>query len=353
MARQTLHRWALWLLLLGSGAVYAVNLSGRLREGFLRLRLAGHLRPDRMVYGDLYALCYLPAFRAPRPQYAPKPPAAQTSPKKTVLYVLGDSYLANKLSDSLFVGVSGLHFYRHEHALPTLRLDTLQQNYVMIEVAERKLKPYLLDTALLERLRRWPEKPLPLAQHWGQKAWNRLWQPHAFDYMNRTLETTLWDYSLWRPLKEAKVWVGHKWLKRMPPHVHVHGHQLYYNATVYPDNPLSSFRPVANAELDSMVAQLNRLHRTLLGLGFARVYLSVVPNTATVLPPLSQPYNGLIPRLHAHPHLQMEWIDAYTPLMRAGRAAFAPHDTHWNNHGLQLWLNQANGKLEEALHAVP
>jgi hypothetical protein len=70
------------------------------------------------------------------------------------------------------------------------------------------------------------------------------------------------------------------------------------------------------------------------------VYLSIIPNTASVVQP--EGYNNLIPLIQTDPRLKIKVIDSYFMLGATPDSFFYRGDTHWNLHGKQKWVDKVN-----------
>ena len=81
--------------------------------------------------------------------------------------------------------------------------------------------------------------------------------------------------------------------------------------------------------------------------GFTEVYLSVIPNTATIMQP--EGYNNLIPLLYGNPQLRMKIIDVYSVFKKDPEGNyFNSGDTHWNKKGFLVWLDMVNNIIIDA-----
>ena len=101
------------------------------------------------------------------------------------------------------------------------------------------------------------------------------------------------------------------------------------------------------SEVDTMVAGLNQVYAHYRKVGFAEVYLAIMPNPVSVLEPqLGGHYNELIPRLQKNPNLKMPVIDVYGKLQHLRRQRiYQISDTHWNKIGVLAGIAQINSTL--------
>ncbi len=126
------------------------------------------------------------------------------------------------------------------------------------------------------------------------------------------------------------------------------GSRLFLKETVAENDPQSSYYPFDQRELQEMFRILNLTCAYYKADGFDEVYMSLIPNPASVLQP--QHYNGLIPALQQADSLKcMDIIDIYTPFTREPNPGklFRLGDSHWSNDGIQVWLNTVNAELRK------
>ena len=119
---------------------------------------------------------------------------------------------------------------------------------------------------------------------------------------------------------------------------------LFLRETVSLTDAGSSYVEVTDAEVRKLVSNFNTIYQHYKDNGFDEVYLSVIPNSATIMQP--QGYNQLIPRLQRDPGLHMKIIDAYTRFSQSPDVLYQPGDTHWNLAGKQLWIDLVNETLD-------
>ena len=320
------------------------------REG-----MPGWARPHPPVgAGDLVTMAYLgnekkfyeeKNYRFSRP--------ADTGDRKIDLYAYGDSYLLD-VPDSVFGHIDQYHFARRDYNDLTYTLDRHKKNILIIEDAERFIRLYFQYLAIFDHVRAAPPalssfRPGPSAAVnqalLGIKA-DLLFNPG----INYNLEYNLFGYSLTDPAKLFKASATYRLFGRASGDVVVseNGKYLFLRQTVAPHNLLSSYEPIAEPELRLLTDHLNTIYEHYKKEGFDEVYLSIIPNPASILQP--NHYNGLIPILQKRSALKMPTIDVYSAF--AGNPdpgkLYRVGDTHWNNNGLQVWIRAVNTLLDEA-----
>ena len=158
----------------------------------------------------------------------------------------------------------------------------------------------------------------------------------------------LFSHDLFQLFREWKASLNQSWFNRVAPTVSLSTDKqhLFTDLDTSPDKPLnSSFAPLTNAEVDTLVAHLNQTAAHYRKAGFDEVLLSVIPNKATLLDPSRGAYNHLIERIQQHPALSIRVIDVYAPFRAQRPAPYAPGDSHWNCTGRQLWLDAVAREL--------
>jgi hypothetical protein len=301
-------------------------------------------------YGDLYGFSYLPfykeiSFKAVdiRPYYVRKH-ASNT----VQLYSICDSYLSNYvLNDSLFSHASSYRYIRWGYEQKQFHLDSTKQNVLLLEMVERNSRQYLQDTAyiynhlgVVDAVDKEKEDDLTHASWLNTHVFNKS--------IEENLEFNLFDYGPFVAVKEFKAQLNHNVFNRTSPDVVISKtrRQLYYSPTIDSTKNTSSFKQLSDSELATMVNTLNIVYRHYRRAGFNQVYLTVMPNPATILEPNLSTYNKLIPRLQHHPALQMPVIDVYTSLKRnKTRHIYQMSDSHWAKQGFLLGIAQIDSAL--------
>lgn len=272
------------------------------------------------------------------------------------LYILGDSYTED-VPGGVFAGV---HTYTYAHHIKqnTFNLDTARKNILVIEASERLLRERFSHTGILNRFKPanqpMPEpdpklllQPPPTTVPGKPAAHVSVDVPVYAMIVNKNLEYLLFDYNFINTVRKFKAGMNYWWFNRASGDVTISENKqhLFYKPTVAPMSFYSVYEPLSDANILEVVNSLNQVRDCYKRCGFAEVYISIIPNTATILQPAR--YNGLIPRVQQHPGLQVPLLDIYTPLSNAPNkpSLFQQGDTHWNNNGMQLWLHLVNREL--------
>lgn len=302
--------------------------------------------------GDLVSISYLDKVKRFQEnfQFHCVKPVNDTGNKNIDLYIYGDSYLLG-IPDSAFYGVHSYHYCRAGFQDMHYTLDKHKKNILIIEDAERFAR---VAFVLMEITRHFnKEKPVVSFLHSSEPfvIYAKFPDLDIFNPdINRNLEFNIYGYRFWDEIKFAKASLTYYLFKRAAGDAVVSddGSRLFLKETVAENDPQSSYFPFDQRELQEMFRILNLTCAYYKADGFDEVYMSLVPNPATILQP--RHYNGLIPALQQADSLKcMGIIDIYTPFTREPNPGklFRLGDSHWSNDGIQVWLNTVNAELKK------
>lgn len=308
---------------------------------------------DKGPSADLYGITSLPQFStssAAEKDYTVKPPDCGNLEKSYNVYAFTDSYTENIFKKPRnFCGANEAvgAFTNNKEVLPVY-LDKAKKNIVVIECVERDVRTRLTDTGYLMRfITISKEKPKAKKTSDGKYHFN-----FHFNFKIKNAdgdyETNLWDYRFLRPLKELKAAMNYKLFNRTYVDAVVSPDEKYllYQCTVDTNYIQSSFKPIDDAELNSLITGLNKVYDHYKKLGFDEIYLSIIPNPATILYPNYKglKYNQLIPKIETNPALKLKVFDIYQAFKNSPEKdkIFQHSDTHWTKFGSQLWTNEFN-----------
>jgi hypothetical protein len=170
-----------------------------------------------------------------------------------------------------------------------------------------------------------------------------IFNPH----INSNIEFNLFDYELFRPVKEWKALLNYKLFKRIPKDIAIstNGKYLLLNETVDPYLPNSSFCRVEDAEINTLAWQMNLIKEHYKQGGFTDVYFSFIPNTVSIVDGDRNGYNHKLERIQGNYFLEANYLDIYHLFKKSQQRLYRRDDSHWNGNGLQLWVNKVNEKL--------
>ncbi len=306
---------------------------------------------QRGKWGDLTSMSYLDQvkkFCAPRDYSFEK--QADSQEKNTDLYLYGDSYVLD-IPKQAFAGVDSL-FFHFRYDTRDYILNREKKNILIIEASERFVRQRFRTAALLQNLRvkgepnaakSAGEQPHKKQQENKPFGIADLFNPH----INQNLEYHLFNYNFLIFPRQFKAVLNYTLFNRASGDVVISddGNYLFYKITTMQNNLCSSYDRLADNEVNTIVASLDTIYDHYRQAGFDEVYFSVIPNPATILQPA--PYNNLIPLIQNDPKMKMPFIDLYSPFKESRDPAsfYRAGDTHWNNKGLQMWLDKVNNIL--------
>jgi hypothetical protein len=120
---------------------------------------------------------------------------------------------------------------------------------------------------------------------------------------------------------------------------------LYLAETLNPTKPGSSFSDISEEKLKDQVSELNSIQEYYKAKGFDEVIFSVIPNPVAVLKTEDGPTNKLLERIKSHPDFKGHLIDPTHHLSNHASLNFFKSDSHWNQRGAKIWLDQLNLQL--------
>jgi hypothetical protein len=300
---------------------------------------------DDYRYGDLYRLSSLPQFKEPQTRCAPyrdgkseiPTPVNATDPRETHLYLIGDSFAEPQRISGRDFPVGHYH-YVHWDQRSRVQLDTTKRNVLLLETVERHFREHFSR----------PVSELAVVIDTTQKipSVDGNWRRQLFDLIQskgieERLETVLFSQDIFLWFRELKASLNLNGFDRVPPTVglsHERKH-LFVDLDVDTTKVLNaSFAPLADAEVERLVDSLNATATRFRQQGFDAVYLSIIPNKASLLEPQRGTYNHLIERVQRHSRLQVPAVDIYSVYARKPQAVYALGDSHWNCTGRERWL---------------
>ncbi len=296
---------------------------------------------DDYRFGDLYRLSALPQFKEEQPVCSPSNRSSDTA--STHLYLIGDSFSEpQRLSRDDF-RVS--HFQRVAWDFQQrVQFDPTKRNVLLLESVERHVREHFArpvnEFVVDPDTNRSPTVRQPLRQRISNEF-------HRSD-MEERLESALFsrDWAFW--FKELKASLTLAWFNRENASVSLskdHQHVFLRTDTDTTKTLNSSFTHLTDTDVNVLVDSINAVANRYQRLGFDAVYLSLIPNKASVLEPNRATYNHLIERVQAHRNLRVPTIDIYNAYTNSPQSSYLKSDTHWSCEGRALWLNLVREKV--------
>jgi hypothetical protein len=318
------------------------------------------LKWDKFQFGDLYGLSHLKQFRISTGRMYKDERKIKDTTKVIDLWGIGDSYLGYTLlpgkADSILYGAKLKYFYfpMFETGSHAVILDKSKRNILFIECIERRFRIFFANKYYTDQYKQYlttnfskpvadTQPPAILKALYLANQW-RIAPPTV----EQNLETMLYGYTMFAPIKEFKAGIDYTLFNRTDPQVFVSPkNKLYYQESVDPIKYVSSFSRLTDAGVDSIVNNLNSIADDYKKIGFDEVVFSIAPSAVTIIEGDMHPYNKLIPRIQSHPGLKTPVLDVYTTFKaeKDPSSLYFPSDSHWNLKGFQIWVDKMNEYL--------
>jgi hypothetical protein len=284
------------------------------------------------TYGDLYMLSNMPGYRIKNDKKVK--PIITHNDSEATLTIIGDSYTQH--FDSSYFNVNDYRFIHWNNIPATVpAIDKNKKNILIIESAERFIRWRFTKNKLVS-IRSKNSVPNAESEPINLLAENNL--QYLFTNYN-------WELSF----KELKTAINLNAFDKFSPMVQKPdgSGRLYLSETIQPDNNASSFIKIPDAEIKDLVTNLNTVSNELKKIGFDEVYISIIPNAATIYKSSDLPYNQLIERIQTNPTVQFKFIELLQPFKKEQHSVFLCNDSHWNELGKMIWLIQVNTIIDK------
>lgn len=302
-----------------------------------------HAPYTRVRYGDIYSSCFLPQFMDTTHK---KLREYKTTKTNIDLYMLHDSYLGGQIKKENFIGVDKLILSDFRGEGVCACLNRKKKNILIIECSERMADWRLTDTSL-SYPKLYTKRTKTLKNIPRQKKEKSLLKIFFNPFINQNLEFILFDYEFFKLLKETKAKTNFKTFDKLPADIAVSSDKKYLllNETIDLQRFESSFRWLSNPDIDNIVYLINLTEIHYKNLGFDEVYFSIIPNPVSIIDTERYLYNYKISRIKNTIWLNAKFIDVFDIFKKSKKRVYRRDDSHWNNYGLQLWVDQVNSKL--------
>jgi hypothetical protein len=300
-------------------------------------------------FGDLYNFSYNTKIKVPI-QKIRLQKFSNKNIKKVNLYMSCDSYIGisktswvpESLQPNNFKNIDHLEFYRRSIERGFIKLDTNQKNILIFEVVERNLRDMVADTNYF-----WNERNnLDFNQSEHEKYLSKT--PGFVDFLfnkkiNQNLEFNLFSNPFFRIFKEWKAYINTTiFQKKNDAVVSSNGKYMFYAPTIDTTLKTSSFNAISDNELKKIITNMNSIFSKYQKFGFDEVYISIIPNPVTIIEPKMFVYNELISKIQNNRNFKIPYIDCLNVFKNTDYQIFLNSDSHWNEKGMQLWINEVN-----------
>jgi len=303
-----------------------------------------HMPFTRARYGDLYSGCYLSQFMDTAA--TKKLAEYKTSRKNINLYILHDSYLAGQIKKENFLSVDKLILSDLRGEGVSINLDHKKKNVLIFECSERTADWRLINTAFV-----FPKlyiKKDSITKETKPKTENQEFIQFLFNsFVNQNIEFNLFDYEIFKPLKETKAKISFIYFNKVPADIAVSSNKKYLllNETVDNRFAQSSFLGLSDEHIDIITSKINEIDLYYKNMGFDKIYFTIIPNPASIIDTERMRYNHKIERIANNYQLHADFINVYDIFKKSKKQLYRRDDSHWNRNGLQLWVNEVNAKF--------
>lgn len=296
---------------------------------------------DRFRLGDLYGKSFLPQFRYKADSYhtfiAPK---VKNDKGKIDLYIYGDSFLADKNFDSIFINIRNVYFIDKRFNSTILPpYDTSITNILINEATERSFfVPEVKEEITKKKF------AVAILEN---KFWKVLEEKIFHGLTEQNLEMLLFDYTFYSPIKEIKAMLLFHLFDRINNEVSISNDkkQLYLSITTDPKNRISSTFKISNDNISTIVENWNITYDSFFEKGYDQCFLSIIPNSVSVYEYDLKNYNKKLERIESDKNVKFEIISVYKHYVSERNNVYMKNDAHWNNHGYNIWVKEVNNSL--------
>ncbi|TWR25184.1 hypothetical protein FPZ43_17075 [Mucilaginibacter pallidiroseus] len=316
------------------------------------------LESDRWRYGDLYGLCYLHRYKIALEPFTKYPTPRNKNENNRALYIIGDSFLADKELNGAFDAFDYVVFLDRRFPFGAIKLDTALDNYLILEFAERNLAQYYKKTS--------PGIKLPIGEKQlnitksasensskkdlkGKSITSRIHDIIFNKDLDRNLQLLIFDNKYLTPVKELKAQINYTLFNRLPADVSesTSKDRLFLGITVDTSSNQSAMRQISDSNVNKICRALRFDYNYYREIGFKDVAISIVPNPVSIYNNDSGKYNHLLERIESQVHVPV--ISVYDTFKSEKQNLYYRSDAHWNPKGMNLWVEKTNMFFNESL----
>ncbi len=319
--------------------------------------IANNWVPSYERYGDLYRFSNLPQFKLAQPDCR-RPFFGKDSAQKQeiALYTVGDSFLElwriNE-HDFDYKKYTTIHWFQEN---TEIILDKRKTNILLLESVERHAREKFAKVPLnFKPVSYYGEGAVYLGgkKIWLKNKWNELknyfFTPETNDHLEHVFFAADWIL----PLKELKASFNFHVFDRVNPTAAASKdkkHIMYYMDT---DSTKinSSYAPLADAEIDELVQNMDSTVQAYKKAGFDHVIVNIIPNKASIVAPKDGKYNFLAQRFEEKAKGKFPYVGVYQDFAKNPMNVYGINETHWSCLGKDIWVKNVTNKITELTHA--
>lgn len=347
-------------------SIYCISLNEYLMRKIYDWRFISiYFKPDKS-FGGLYDLSNLPDYRLEIPVYSVKTAFCKKNIRNINLYVTGESFtgesfiglgetirMKKPLNKYNFCGVNIYKSAWRGKEIYRINIDPTKKNILIIEIVEWSMRDdfsdksttnywndinniFMIDYGNNQKLKKKNMKDKIVKMIFNQRL------------INQNLEFNLFSNPIFRIIKEWKATINMDILKREGNVVISRDKKyLLYRSMIDPKLNVSPFKSISDHEINNIVKNINQIYQTYKKYGFDEIYLSIIPSPVTIIDPTMMKYNELIPRIQMNKNLKVPIIDTYNAMKKVNYQLYLNSDPHWNQRGLQLWIDIVNNEINK------
>jgi hypothetical protein len=295
---------------------------------------------DGYQFGDLFRMANLSEFKVkyePCPQL--EPVVRHQRSKKVNLFIIGDSFTEpERVKTSNYA--ADLVTYSNWNYLLHLKIDTTATNILLLECVERHFRQKF--SAPLSKII--PDTATYIEKGGPRSFVQRLDDAFGSKGVEGRLDMLLFQNDLVMYLKQWKADFNYRFFDRVSNEVRMvnQNQNIVFYMDVDTPQTTSSFSELDDAEVDSIVENLEKSKEIAQNMGFDGVILSAIPNKVSVIMPEYGTYNRLIERVYGHPGLTIPKVDVLQDFRKMGTTSYLKSDSHWSCDAQNHWLYKTN-----------
>lgn len=345
--------------------LYIASLNSNLMKKIYDIRYASAWFKSDWRYGNLYEMSYIPEFRIEIPRFRLSKKQCYENTKNVNLYVTCDSFVGlgqstawmdTVISNDKFCNVNLYKSVWRGRETIIYKRDSTKTNVLIIELVDPEPRFMFADTTIY-----WSNRNNIFAENVSNinisstnnilsyiRYLNNSLHKMIFNReINQNIEFNMFSNPIFRYFKEWKAWINTNIFKHESQVIISRDNKyLYHRPTIDPSSKSSPLNQISDDELNKIINNINSIYDSYKKMGFDEIYLSIIPNRVTITDPNLMNYNMLIPKIQNNKNLKMPIIDIYTEMIKKyPLPLFLRSDTHWNEKGLQLWIDLVNNGL--------
>jgi hypothetical protein len=334
-----MKRLILYILLLLVSSMSLLLYAGAVNEDIFNALDKSGIVNVKFVCGDLYSNTLIPKFKdvdyadSYMPEFKPT-----FKDSNLVVYLEGDSYTQAGRVDAKHLAAGEYHY-----GLDQVDLDSTKTNILILSKTER----YFIKDIEQEykALHNTEQNTTHRLKEWVEHNPN----PDLFNTqdINQRLEYLISNNTLVTFLKERKSMLLYELLGETNNQVVVSEkyRMVYLRETTDPHSTLSPYCKLDSTFPAKVIDVLNHRYARFKAMGFDEVYFAPIPEKTRLFPYHDHIQVNNLFDLLQQDAFRMPYLNVHSKLKNAKELIYAHCDTHWNRHGINVWLSMVDSVL--------